>query len=232
MQQRTAAANPACVCKGDAQTLRKHVPKLAAQFCSRRKQLWRANLQPNPKCCSATFRVANVPSTTQASCAKHSRAGTARAKAPQPVRRSAYSAIKHDLGWPSVNSAWVPGGPRPRTLDAKQPQTTEREFARAGGGQITSDFAQRAADTSVSAGIFAHDTEFSSWSHLARSGAATGLQAPAAHASLAPRNTGKSSVGRASDCRLQQSDGPWFDSGWPDASGVLRSTWRSHSSAG
>ena len=26
-----------------------------------------------------------------------------------------------------------------------------------------------------------------------------------------------SSVGRASDCRsLQQSDGPWFDSGWPD----------------
>ena len=143
-----------------------------------------------------------------------------------------YSAMKHDLGWPSVNSAWMPGGPRPRTLDAKQPQTTEREFARAGGGQITSDFAQRAADTSVSAGIFAHDTEFISWSHLARSGAATGLQAPAAHASLAPRNTGKSSVGRASDCRLQQSDGPWFDSGWPDASGVLRSTWRSHSSAG
>ncbi len=40
-----------------------------------------------------------------------------------------------------------------------------------------------AADTSVSAGIFAHDTEFISWSHLARSGAATGLQAPAAHAS-------------------------------------------------
>ena len=29
--------------------------------------------------------------------------------------------------------------------------------------------------------------------------------------------TGYSSVGRASDCRvLQQSDGPWFDSGWPD----------------
>ena len=138
--------------------------------------------------------------------------------------------IKHDLGWPSVNSAWMPGGPRPRTLDAKQPQTTEREFARAGGGQITSDFAQRAADTSVSAGIFAHDTEFISWSHLARSGAATGLQAPAAHASLAPRNTGKSSVGNCR--RLQQSDGPWFDSGWPDASGVLRSTWRSHSSAG
>ena len=28
---------------------------------------------------------------------------------------------------------------------------------------------------------------------------------------------GYSSVGRASDCRvLQQSDGPWFDSGWPD----------------
>ena len=204
MQQRTTAANPACVCSGDAQTLRKPVPKLAAQFCSRRKQLWRANLQPNPKCCSATFRVANVPSrrrrahersTTQASCAKHSRAGTARAKAPQPVRRSAYSAIKHDLGWPSVNSAWVPGGPRPRTLDAKQPQTTEREFARAGGGQITSDFAQRAADTSVSAGIFAHDTEFISWSHLARSGAATGLHPPltrsrwpARRPSNAPRN--------------------------------------------
>ena len=30
-------------------------------------------------------------------------------------------------------------------------------------------------------------------------------------------NSGYSSVGRASDCRLlQQSDGPWFDSGWPD----------------
>ena len=29
--------------------------------------------------------------------------------------------------------------------------------------------------------------------------------------------TGYSSVGRASDCRhMQQSDGPWFDSGWPD----------------
>ena len=29
--------------------------------------------------------------------------------------------------------------------------------------------------------------------------------------------SGYSSVGRASDCRpLQQSDGPWFDSGWPD----------------
>ena len=28
---------------------------------------------------------------------------------------------------------------------------------------------------------------------------------------------GHSSVGRASDCRfMQQSDGPWFDSGWPD----------------
>ena len=28
---------------------------------------------------------------------------------------------------------------------------------------------------------------------------------------------GYSLVGRASDCRvLQQSDGPWFDSGWPD----------------
>ena len=31
------------------------------------------------------------------------------------------------------------------------------------------------------------------------------------------RQAGYSSVGRASDCRmLQQSDGPWFDSGWPD----------------
>ena len=29
--------------------------------------------------------------------------------------------------------------------------------------------------------------------------------------------SGYSSVGRASDCRLlQASDGPWFDSGWPD----------------
>ena len=32
-----------------------------------------------------------------------------------------------------------------------------------------------------------------------------------------PQQAGYSSVGRASDCRmLQQSDGPWFDSGWPD----------------
>jgi hypothetical protein len=32
-------------------------------------------------------------------------------------------------------------------------------------------------------------------------------------------NSGYSSVGRASDCRLlQQSDDPWFDSGWPDFS--------------
>ena len=31
------------------------------------------------------------------------------------------------------------------------------------------------------------------------------------------QQAGHSSVGRASDCRaLQQSDGPWFDSGWPD----------------
>ena len=30
-------------------------------------------------------------------------------------------------------------------------------------------------------------------------------------------HAGYSSVGRASDCRcLQQSDGPWFDFGWPD----------------
>ena len=30
-------------------------------------------------------------------------------------------------------------------------------------------------------------------------------------------NSGYSSVRRASDCRsLQQSDGPWFDSGWSD----------------
>ena len=33
----------------------------------------------------------------------------------------------------------------------------------------------------------------------------------------AKEQTGYSSVGRASDCRvLQLSDGPWFDSGWPD----------------
>ena len=32
---------------------------------------------------------------------------------------------------------------------------------------------------------------------------------------------GHSSVGRASDCRfLQLSDGPWFDSGWPDLLGA------------
>ena len=36
-------------------------------------------------------------------------------------------------------------------------------------------------------------------------------------ASDAKEQTGYSSVGRASDCRvLQLSDGPWFDSGWPD----------------
>ena len=33
-------------------------------------------------------------------------------------------------------------------------------------------------------------------------------------------NAGHSSVGGASDCRpMQQSDGPWFDSGWPDIGG-------------
>ena len=33
------------------------------------------------------------------------------------------------------------------------------------------------------------------------------------------QHAGYSSVGRASDCSaLQQSDGPWFDSGWPDFS--------------
>ena len=33
---------------------------------------------------------------------------------------------------------------------------------------------------------------------------------------------GYSSVGRASDCRvLQQSDGPWFDSGWPDFRDII-----------
>ena len=35
-------------------------------------------------------------------------------------------------------------------------------------------------------------------------------------------HAGYSSGGRASDCRsLQQSDGPWFDSGWPDLAWVL-----------
>ena len=34
-----------------------------------------------------------------------------------------------------------------------------------------------------------------------------------------PQQAGYSSVGRASDCRsMQKSDGPWFDSGWPDCS--------------
>ena len=38
-------------------------------------------------------------------------------------------------------------------------------------------------------------------------------------ANFAHKQAGYSSVGRASDCRnLQQSDGPWFDSGWPDFS--------------
>ena len=38
------------------------------------------------------------------------------------------------------------------------------------------------------------------------------------HTTIASSSTsGYSSAGRASDCRsLQQSDGPWFDSGWPD----------------
>lgn len=36
---------------------------------------------------------------------------------------------------------------------------------------------------------------------------------------ISRQQAGYSSVGRASDCRvLQQSDGPWFDSGWPDLS--------------
>ena len=42
---------------------------------------------------------------------------------------------------------------------------------------------------------------------------------PCARACCTPHNAnpGYSSVGRASDCRtLQQSDGPWFDSGWPE----------------
>jgi hypothetical protein len=35
--------------------------------------------------------------------------------------------------------------------------------------------------------------------------------------SVPKRQAGYSSVGRASDCRTsQQSDGPWFDSAWPD----------------
>ena len=39
------------------------------------------------------------------------------------------------------------------------------------------------------------------------------------------RQAGYSSVGRASDCRmLQQSDGPWFDSGWPDVFTVAGSS--------
>ena len=43
------------------------------------------------------------------------------------------------------------------------------------------------------------------------------------------QQTGYSSVGRASDCRvLQQSDGPWFDSGWPDFHCTARAS-RSHS---
>jgi hypothetical protein len=38
---------------------------------------------------------------------------------------------------------------------------------------------------------------------------------------LTIEQAGYSSVGRASDCRsLQLSDGPWFDSGWPDLSSM------------
>ena len=44
---------------------------------------------------------------------------------------------------------------------------------------------------------------------------------------LAMNYPGYSSVGRASDCRmLQQSDGPWFDSGWPDLMIFLMATTR------
>lgn len=48
-----------------------------------------------------------------------------------------------------------------------------------------------------------------------------------------PLPTGYSSVGRASDCRdMQQSDGPWFDSGWPDILFlVARRDSRSHTRA-
>ena len=55
------------------------------------------------------------------------------------------------------------------------------------------------------------------WSHFhvaACEAWATSIQVCVA---LAIKQAGYSSVGRASDCRdLQQSDGPWFDSGWPD----------------
>ena len=48
-----------------------------------------------------------------------------------------------------------------------------------------------------------------------RAGKALAGKTAEAHAN----HTGYSSVGRASDCRsLQVSDGPWFDSGWPDFS--------------
>ena len=39
---------------------------------------------------------------------------------------------------------------------------------------------------------------------------------------LQRKQAGYSSVGRASDCRItQESDGPWFDSGWPDFCSVF-----------
>ena len=74
------------------------------------------------------------------------------------------SAIIHDHGWSSVNLAWMPGGPRNATpashTCARGParmrprNLTKREFARANDGQITSDFAQRAADTPFNARNF------------------------------------------------------------------------------
>ena len=62
------------------------------------------------------------------------------------------------------------------------------------------------------------------WPWLCRPGAARGVLGgcgapPRGAGGARSAHAGYSSVGRASDCRrLQQSDGPWFDSGWPDLS--------------
>ena len=61
------------------------------------------------------------------------------------------------------------------------------------------------------------------WPWLCRPGAARGVLGgcgapPRGAGGARSAHAGYSSVGRASDCRrLQQSDGPWFDSGWPDS---------------
>ena len=134
----------------------------------------------SPSCCqrapasAARTRTLHHVSLVRKTLARWQRArqstATSTTQRAQDLARTG-SAIIHDHGWSSVNLAWMPGGPRnatpasrtcargsarmrPRNLDAKALQNTKRKFARADDGQITSDFAQRAADTPFNARNF------------------------------------------------------------------------------